>query len=52
MIDFITTNWVELTLALITFFGTWTALTESTKDDKWLDVIKRIFNAVILGKNK
>lgn len=52
MTDFITTNWKELLLALITLAGTFTALTETTKDDKWLDVIKRIFNAVILGKNR
>ena len=52
MIDFLTTNWVELTLALITFLGTWTALSETTKDDAILDIVKRIFNAIVLGKNK
>ena len=52
MIDFITTNWVEITLALITFLGTWTALSETTKDDQILDIVKRIFNAIVLGKNK
>jgi hypothetical protein len=50
--DFITTNWVELTLALITFLGSYTALTETTKDDGILDIIRRVFNAVILGRNK
>jgi hypothetical protein len=50
--EFITTNWVELSLALIAFCGTYTALTETTKDDKILDVIKRIFDAVILGRNR
>lgn len=50
--EFFTTNWVELTLALITLAGTITALTETTKDDNVLDVLKRIFNAVIFGKNK
>ena len=50
--DFITTNWVELTLALITFLGSYTAITESTKDDGILDIIRRVFNAVILGRNK
>tara|TARA_R110001583_G_scaffold127337_2_gene278949 strand:- start:4332 stop:4487 length:156 start_codon:yes stop_codon:yes gene_type:complete len=50
--EFLTTNWVELTLALITFLGSYTALTESTKDDGILDIIRRVFNAVILGRNK
>lgn len=50
--EFLTTNWVELTLALITFLGSYTALTETTKDDGILDIIRRIFNAVILGRNK
>ncbi len=52
MTDFIIENWVELTLALITFLGTWTALSETTKDDQILDIVKRIFNAIVLGKNK
>ena len=50
--EFLTTNWVELTLALITFLGSYTAITESTKDDGILDIIRRVFNAVILGRNK
>lgn len=50
--EFFTTNWVELTLALITFLGSYTALTETTKDDGVLDIIRRVFNAVILGRNK
>ena len=50
--EFFTTNWVELLLAAITFFGTYTALTETTKDDKLLDIVRRILNAVILGRNR
>jgi hypothetical protein len=50
--EFITTNWLELILAAITFLGTYTALTETTKDDRLLDIIRRIFNAVILGRNR
>ena len=50
--EFLTTNWVELLLALITFLGTYTALTETTKDDRILDVIKRILSAVVLGRNR
>tara|TARA_R110002074_G_scaffold95939_4_gene208739 strand:- start:1049 stop:1204 length:156 start_codon:yes stop_codon:yes gene_type:complete len=50
--EFFLTNWVELLLALITFLGTYTALTETTKDDKILDVVGRILSAVILGRNR
>lgn len=50
--EFLTTNWVELLLALITFLGTYTALTETTKDDKILDIVKRILNAVVFGRNR
>lgn len=50
--EFLTTNWVELLLALITLLGTITALTETTKDDNILDIVKRIFNAIILGRNR
>ena len=50
--EFLTTNWLKLILASITFLGTYTALTETTKDDRLLDIIRRIFNAVILGRNR
>tara|TARA_R110002124_G_scaffold94287_3_gene238145 strand:+ start:1063 stop:1218 length:156 start_codon:yes stop_codon:yes gene_type:complete len=50
--EFFTTNWVELLLAAITFLGTYTALTETTKDDKLLDIVRRVLNAVILGRNR
>jgi len=50
--DFLTANWVELLLALITFLGSYTALTETTKDDSILDIIKRILNAVVFGRNR
>ncbi len=50
--EFLTTNWVELLLAVISLLGTVTALTETTKDDSILDIVKRIFNAIILGRNR
>ena len=50
--EFLTTNWAELLLSLITFLGTYTALTETTKDDRILDIIKRILSAVVLGRNR
>ncbi len=49
---FLLNNWVELLLALITLAGTYTALTETTKDDAMLDIITRIFNAIVLGRNR
>tara|TARA_R110000772_G_scaffold6737_1_gene23469 strand:- start:3136 stop:3291 length:156 start_codon:yes stop_codon:yes gene_type:complete len=50
--EFFTTNWIEILLAIITLLGTLTALTETTKDDSILDIVKRIFNAIILGRNR
>ena len=52
MTEFLTANWVELLLALITFLSTYTALTETKKDDRILNIIKRILQAVVLGKNR
>jgi hypothetical protein len=50
--DFILENWAEIALAVIAAAGTITALTESTKDDKVVDVLKRILNAIVLGRSK
>jgi hypothetical protein len=50
--DFILENWAEIALAIIAAAGTITALTESTKDDKVVDVLKRILNAIVLGRSK
>ena len=50
--EFITQNWAELALALITAAGTITALTETEKDDKVVNVMKLILQAVVLGKNR
>lgn len=50
--DFIYSNWSEIALAIITAAGTITALTETTKDDKIVDVLKRILQAVVLGRTK
>ena len=49
--EFLQNNWAEIALAIITAAGTITALTESEKDDKVLDILKRILNAVVMGKN-
>lgn len=45
-------NWAEICLAILTAAGTITALTETEKDDKVIDVLKRILNAVVLGRSK
>jgi len=52
MMDFILDNWAEIALAIIAAAGTITALTESTEDDKVVDVIRRIINAIVFGKAK
>jgi hypothetical protein len=46
------TYWAEIVLAILTAAGTITALTETEKDDKIVDVLKRIVNAVVLGRTK
>ena len=50
--EFLQENWADLALALITLAGTITALTESEKDDKFVDVLKRILDAVVMGKSR
>jgi len=44
--------WAEIALAILTAAGTITALTETEKDDKVVDILKRIVNAVVLGRSK
>ena len=46
------THWSELALAILTAAGTITALTETEKDDKIVNVLKRIVQAVVLGRNR
>lgn len=52
MMEFILENWAEIALALIAAAGTITALTETEKDDNIVELIKRILNAVVLGRSK
>jgi len=49
--EFFQTHWAEIALAIISAAGTITALTETTKDDDIVDLIKRILSAIILGKS-
>ncbi len=50
--EFILENWAEICLIIITAAGSYTALTESTEDDKIVDVLRRIVNAIVFGKSK
>lgn len=50
--DFLLQFWAEIALAIITAAGTITALTETEKDDNIVDLLKRILQAVILGKSR
>jgi hypothetical protein len=47
--ELFTENWAELALALITFLSTYTALTETEKDDKLLAILKRVIQAIVFG---
>ena len=47
---FLSFYWPEVLLAIITAAGTITALTSTTKDDSIVDLLKRILNAVLLGR--
>ena len=50
--DFFAENWAELLVALMVLLGTISALTESEEDDRWVDLLDRIVQAVILGRSK
>jgi len=50
--EFILSNWSVIALAIITAAGTLTALTETTKDDKIVNILSRILQAIVLGKNR
>lgn len=52
MWTFILNNWSELALILITAAGSITALTETTKDDDIVNILKRIMQAVVFGKSR
>ena len=50
--EFFNNNWVEIILAIITLLGTITALTETQADDNIVNILKRILQAVVFGKNR
>ena len=45
-------HWAEIALAVVGAMGTITALTNSTKDDTMVDILKRILYAVVMGRSK
>jgi len=50
--EFFIANWSSIALAAITFLGSYTALTETTKDDKIVNILSRILQAVVFGKSR
>lgn len=50
--NFLTEFWSEILNALLVAAGTLTALTETKKDDRIVNILTRILNAVVLGKNR
>ena len=50
--EFITLNWSVIALAVITAASTLTALTETKRDDKIVNVLSRILQAIVMGKNR
>ena len=50
--NFLTEYWSEILNALLVAAGTLTALTETKKDDRIVNILTRILNAVVLGKNR
>lgn len=50
--EFLLNNWSEVALAILSACGTITALTETKKDDKVVNVLTRIIQAIVLGKSR
>jgi len=50
--EFFIEHWSVLALAILSAAGTVTALTETEKDDNFVDILKRIVQAVVLGKSR
>tara|TARA_R110002072_G_scaffold168846_1_gene322494 strand:+ start:933 stop:1094 length:162 start_codon:yes stop_codon:yes gene_type:complete len=50
--EFLTNNWAVIALALISAAGTITALTETKKDDNIINVLKRILEAIVIGRRR
>ena len=52
IMEFLTNHWATIALAVITAAGTLTALTETKKDDKIVNILSRILQAIVMGKSR
>jgi hypothetical protein len=50
--SFLAQYWSEILNVVLVAAGTITALTETKKDDKVVNVLSRILQAVVFGKNR
>jgi hypothetical protein len=49
---FLIEHWQTIALSLVAFLGTLTALTETEKDDKIVNILTRIIEAIVLGRSR
>lgn len=52
MMTFVSEHFYEILTALIAAAGTITALTETEKDDKIVNILGRILQAIFIGKSR
>lgn len=52
LVQLLNEYWAEILLAILTAAGTITALTETKADDKLVNILKRVLEAIILGKSR
>jgi|TARA_R100000908_G_C3644503_1_gene79159 hypothetical protein len=50
--EFLLKFWSEIALAILVAAGSITALTETQADDNIVNILKRILQAVVFGKNR
>jgi hypothetical protein len=52
MIEILNTYWAEILLAILTALGTITALSETKADDRIVNILKRVLEAIVLGRSR
>lgn len=50
--EFLTLYWSEIALIVVTAAGSYTALTETKADDRFVNILSRILQAVVMGKSR
>lgn len=50
--EFIIAHWSEIALIVVAAAGSYTALTETKADDKVVNVLSRILQAIVFGKSR